>query len=378
MKRYSDLLSGYYPGTHIRLIRGGFSVGGSSSKQSSKSETQWPSAFVGGATPAVGGPLTLEQLQRNRPTSTGLFGPTTPTQAPAEPQAPATSAPTTPQFTTAHTPYGDIQIPTNYGTPAPSPNLPQPTGAPVDTGMGAFNLQGLANVGIGQAPGVYTPPTINVPTAQAATGSLSDGDWNAYRSGLYEQQYRPVADETARLGAQQDRVLQSQLAGAGLASSGAGIGQVQRQQQNREAQLQNLSGQAATNAAVQTTGLQAQELQANLAREQQVNLANAANVLAGNTANAANYLSTMGLNEQTAQQARASFLQYLGIQETDLARLDQQALQSISGALDAWLKQYAILAGAGNVSTSEGKSGGGQAGILTFGGSQAPNTQAKA
>jgi hypothetical protein len=242
----------------------------------------------------------------------------------------------------------------------------------VDNGMGLVNRQGLTNTGIGATPQTYTPPSINVPNAAAATGSLSEGDWNAYRSGLYEQQYRPVAQETARLGAQQDRSLQSQIAGAGLASSGAGVGQMQQQQQNREAQLQNLSGQAATNAAVQTTGLQAQELQANLGREQQANLANASNVLAGNTANASNYLATMGLNEQTAQQGRASFLQYLQIAEQDLSRMGKETLDSIALALDSWLKQYATLAGAGQVATSSGKGSAGQAGILTFGASPAP------
>lgn len=292
-----------------------FGGGSSSSQQQSSSGTNWPSGFVAGATPTVGAPLTLEQLLAYRPPTTGVF-----------------DAATTPDKSVA-------------AYPGATP------------GAGLFNQVGATNVGIGAAAPTYTPPpAVTAPTITAATGGLGSGNYDQLRQSLFKQTYDPIAAETTRLGGIADRGLLSSAANAGLATSGVGQGLLSRQQSERTQQLQQQAGQAATSATAQTLGLQEQEQQANLAREQQANIANASNVLAGNTATASNYLATLGLDQQSAQNARSAFLQYLGVQESDLARMDQQKLSSLSTALNAWLQQYATLVAAGRTSQSTGSS----------------------
>jgi hypothetical protein len=282
--------------------------------------------------------LTLDELLASRPTSTGLFDATT-------------------------NPSGAVAA-----YPGATP------------GAGLFNQVGATNVGLGAAPTTYTPPAaVTAPTIEAATGGLGAGNYDTLRKSLFEQTYNPIAAETTRLGGIADRGLLSNAANAGLATSGVGQGLLARQQSERTQQLQQQAGQAATTATAQTLGLQEQEQQANLGRQQQANIANASNVLAGNTATAANYLATLGLDQQSAQNARSAFLQYLGVQETDLARMDQQKLSSLSTALNTWLQQYATLAGAGRTSQSTGgsDSSSGGFGIANWGaGTAAPSTPA--
>jgi len=360
----------------------------------------FPGQFVSTAGRVVGQPLTLEELLAGLPQTTGLFGSATPVgpmggggTSLAEPQnVPAADPggfPPGPNLTGLTTKdlgplgYRPGDYVPGFGSVDPASVAPRDriTPATSDTGMGLFNRTGLVNTGIGAAPNSYAAPgsvlsgvnPINAPTVTGVNASLSPTNYNDLQSSLFQANYQPAAAEINRQGAIQDRSLTSMLANSGLASSGAGIGQVQRQQQERSQQLGTLGTTAASQAAVQRYGLQSSEMQANAARQQEANLAsagfsqqaqvaNAANVLAGNTTNAKNYLDTIGLNEQTAKAARDSFLSYLNIGEQDLARMDATNHQNLSTALDTWLKQYAMLGDIGRMglgaTESKGQGGG--------------------
>lgn len=327
-------------------------AGGGGSSQHSKWKAEdkklWPGEFVNTGTEAGFPPLTLEQILGMLPQTTGLFGG-------------GNAIPTVPRATT----------PAAVGASGGAENvLPQgagvaraPDAPPTNTGMGLFNRTGLTNLGIGEKPTTYTPPPsvltgvnpINAPTVTGVNASLSPTNYEDLQRSLFQANYDPAAAEINRQGAISDRSLNATLANAGLASSGAGLGQIQRQQQERGQQLGTLATTAASNAAVQRYGLQSSEQQANAGRAQEANLKsagwsqdaqvqNAQNVLSGNKENAANYLTTLGLDQKSTTEARDAFLREQGIMEADLARLDQSAYNNIALAFNEYLKQYGILA----------------------------------
>jgi hypothetical protein len=240
---------------------------------------------------------------------------------------------------------------TSTPTGATSAPTPLPAGSDGNgVGSGNFNAVGLINSGIGAAPTTYAAPGSVV--TPGVTPTLGTEGYDKLRQSLYEQSYNPAAQEIQRTGLINDRALQSTLAGAGLVSSGAGIGQEVKAQQDRAQQLGNLATNAAATATGQTLTLQQQEQQANAGR-----------VLTGNMADAENYLKTIGLDQKSATDAKNSFLQYLGIQETDLSRMDANQQNNVGTALNAWLQQWATLAGAGKTAQSSGDSSGWQGGI---------------
>jgi hypothetical protein len=253
---------------------GGGSGGGSTNASQSYNFARFPGEFVSQAGQVVGQPLSFQELMAGMPQTTGLFGgggsgsPYAPSYAgtggassgifPAagppgsrggSPYAPAgavwggpspgTSSGIFPQsgpqpggtpsgsgltsgstVTSPNPPKTTVGSVIGYnllGTPGPNPpNVTLPPApsmyAPLDpastaardripqqtdnTGMGLFNQQGLANTNIGGPTPTYANQAQN----------------------LFEASYRPVANETQRLGAQQDRSLNSMLANSGLAS----------------------------------------------------------------------------------------------------------------------------------------------------------------
>lgn len=179
----------------------------------------------------------------------------------------------------------------------------------------------IRNVGFGDAPREYAAPVISSP-------SIAPGGYARMEDAIFRSQFDPVARELTRQGSLNDRDLRAQLSGAGLASSAAGLGLQQRQQRERMAQLEGAATDAANRAVAQRYDLQ---------------LRDAGQVLQGNMANAENYLRTIGLNQESANQARAQLLGLLGIQQQDLARMDQQKMQAFTAILDTYLRQLGTI-----------------------------------
>lgn len=65
-------------------------------------------------------------------------------------------------------------------------------------------------------------------------------------------------------------------------------------------------------------------------------------------------LQAMGMSVEQEAAARGDYLRLLGIQETDLTRMDSFTLQNTAMMYDTYLKQLAILTQAGNVSFGKG------------------------
>ena len=218
--------------------------------------------------------------------------------------------------------------------------------------------------------------------SQAGQADIAQGDFNAFQRSLFEGQFRPVQREIERQGALEDRALSSQLAGAGLASSGTGIGQQQQQLTQRQDRLTDAATDAATQASIQSLGVKFEQELNNANNRQANNIANSGLDLDAQKANAQSILLTgqaqsnayyqaIGLNVDSAAKAKDSFLQMLDIQETDLARQDNFALASLTGMVDTWLKTFGALANAGRASESAGKSDSlafGAEGSASFGG----------
>lgn len=218
-------------------------------------------------------------------------------------------------------------------------------------------------------------PGITAPTAQAA--QMNVGDLDRYERALFESQYRPQAREIEQQGGIADRRLQAELAQAGLASSGSGIGQVQQQRADRMRDLQARAADAAQQATTQRFGAEFAQQQFNAQQQQQTALANAgfdleaqktnaANLLAGDTARADNYLKTMGLNVEAASAMRDDFLQLLGITQEEMKRLDASQMEKLGVVLNNWLQQGALLGNLGQRGRQTSSSGGGAGGGLTI------------
>ena len=370
----------------------GLNFGGSSQRATQSSKTFYPNKFLDQFQQDFGGIPTSADVAAALPQTTSLFGPTqvpgaiapsaggagytatplTTPAGPATPPAPRTGSDNLPGVpanvpgTNLYSPSGlasDSRL-TGYNlaqqqaaqtaarAPAPPPTPTTPTasgGAPGLTGVpggtttgpppgGGLNAAlpgGVAGsvqaLGFGAAPPVNAAPaTPTTSTINAPEVTLPGGSLDAYRNALFEAQFRPVATEIARQGAIQDRQTQAQLAQAGLATSGAGFGTLQRQQADRNVQVQNAATQAANDAATQAFQADLSTRLQNAGFSLQAQQANAANVLQGNLAGATNYLTTIGLNQQAADQARSSFLQLMGLQESDLQRMDTAQRSNVS------------------------------------------------
>ena len=398
----------------------GFSYGTnrSSSRQNSESGTQFPAQFLADYTNLYGRPFLSSDLNRLLPKARGLFD-----VAPAPSPGAASGSSAAPGDGAARPPavrlnasYFDLQNnnvtnaaslkalgldPSNFtlaeyeasGLAARDPNtysrlaaaaggrtqlaenFTQPLGVDAPAagpGVGGQSaLDAVSRLRFGALPAAAAPPSVTAPSvvapnAAAASGTVAPAGYDALQQSLFEQSYAPVAREIQRQGSVADRQLAAQEAASGLATSGAGIGQILRQRETRAAQLQSAATDASNAAVAQRYALQYQEAQANAERQQQANLANAglgldaqktnaANVLAGRSADADNYLKAIGLDQQGAAEARSSFLQLMGLQEADLARVDQASRQNLELMINTYLQNFAAAANAGQFSIGEGK-----------------------
>lgn len=210
----------------------------------------------------------------------------------------------------------------------------------------------IANLGFGQTPQTYQQREVEAAPAVTARGvsdMFSQGGREKLANEMYEAQYLPVERRLNLEQQQADRGLNAQLAQAGLASSGAGIGQRAQQGMEYTRERAAASKEAASQAAVQaqTMRLEAAGL------DVQAQTTSAANVLQGNIANADNYLKAIGLTQDGAAEARSSFLNLLNLQEQDLARMDATSLASLSAMMEAYLAEWGVLNQAGQFQTTQ-------------------------
>jgi hypothetical protein len=245
-------------------------------------------------------------------------------------------------------------------------------GAALPSGMAGS----IANLGFGQTPQTYTQREVGAAPTVSARG-ISDiftpGGRERLSNEMFEAQYLPVERRLNLEQQQADRALNAQLAQAGLASSGTGIGQ--RAQQGLEYTRERAAAakEAAANAAAQA---QQMRLEAS-GIDVQAQTANAQNILQGNIANADNYLRAIGLSQNEAQLARQSFLDLLGLQEQDLQRMDQSAVNALTAMMEPYLAEWGIMAGVGQyqISTeSSSKTGKSGAGGVSFSGPSGSGT----
>ncbi len=229
------------------------------------------------------------------------------------------------------------------------------------------------------APSIGATPQAQATAAEAARVEMPYGSGQQFERAAFRSQFAPVSREFDRQAAEQRGQLQAGVAGAGLGSSAAGIGLMQKQAADQTATRTALASEAADRAALQRYGFeqtaaltnQSAQQQANMAnagaqnqmalanaeRQQQTNLqqagldvqaqqVNAANILQGDLANASNYLAAIGLDAQQAAQARNDFLALQGLRQEDLARMDSGRRQKILDEANFWLQLFGQVAGA--------------------------------
>lgn len=208
-----------------------------------------------------------------------------------------------------------------------------------------------------QAPAPITTNTVAAPTAQAARVAMPAGSRQGMERSIFASSFNPQAREFDRQAALQRRQLQGNVAGAGLGGSAAGIGLMQQQARDQSEQRAGLAADAGNRAAAASYQFEQQATLADAERQQATNLANAgfdaqaqqinaANALQGNLATAENYLKTVGLNMQQAQQARDSFLNMLGLRNEDMARVSDEQRRNLGLVFDSWLKTFGAVSGA--------------------------------
>jgi hypothetical protein len=212
----------------------------------------------------------------------------------------------------------------------------------LDPGKIAADIQALLKQ---RMPGPITAPTI--PNRQV---NIPGGTYEGLTKGIYESQFAPVQRELQRQQGLADTALQGNLAGAGLAESGAGVAQVS--QQDREFQQRTEDASRDISAAATAAGYNAQiaieTTNAQLAQERNLAQAgfqyaaqaeNARNILQGNTMAAQGYLAALGINVDQAAKYRDSFLSYLGMKEQSRLAGDTTRLTAattvFNGALQA-------------------------------------------
>jgi hypothetical protein len=239
-----------------------------------------------------------------------------------------------------------------------------PGGLPLDNAAAIRNLRFGDQLSPTPHARIRDLPRVNAPTVAAAEANIAPTGFDALQRSLFESNFRPQEREIQQRGALADRQTRAEQAQSGTASSAAGQGLLLEQRRQRDEQLNFQSGQAANAATQQRFGLEFEQAQANAERQQQTHLAqagfdfnsqltNAQNVLAGDVAKADNYLKTIGLDAQTASQARNDFLGLLGVQQSELARLDASTLAQLGLVLNTWMQQVGLLGNLGQFSTGE-------------------------
>jgi hypothetical protein len=226
------------------------------------------------------------------------------------------------------------------------PQVPQFVSQTVAPGIGAALPAGMegsiANLGFGQTPQTYTQREVGAApevTARGVADIFTPGGRQRLSNEMFEAQYLPVERRLNLEQQQADKALNAQLAQAGLASSGAGIGQ--RAQQGLEYTRERAAAakEAAANAAAQSQQMRLEASGIDVTAQ----TAAADNVLKGNMANATNYLEAIKLSTDEAAKARQQFLDLLGLQEDDLKRMDQAQLSAITTLLEPFLAEWGIL-----------------------------------
>ena len=243
---------------------------------------------------------------------------------------------------------------------------------------------------------VAPPGTIQAPVVEAAQGGFQDFD--KLERSIYESQFNPVNRELERQRGMADERLAANLAQAGIAESGTGVGQrVELSDEYYRKQIA-ASEDAASRAAQTRYGMEYDQSMKNAELRQQANLANAGFDMQAQVSNAQNllttnitnaqiaaqmgtaqaqldtqasiagaelgqqreiaqaqmYLSTMGLNFQQANAAQRNYLDLLGLQQADLQHLDAQQTEVLSMFFNTYLKEFALLINAGQQSTGKG------------------------
>lgn len=212
-------------------------------------------------------------------------------------------------------------------------------------------------------------PTIDAPTAAAGLMDVAPRGFDQYEQSVYRSLNDPVQRQLAQQGALADRQQQAELAQAGLASSGAGLGQLQTARRQRSEQSMAAAQQAAQQASTSRFDREYGQEMFNAQQRQQASLANAgfsldaqkqnaANLLLGDSTRADNYLKTMGLNVDAANALRGDFLKTMGLAEQDLQRMDQSARDNLGLWLNQWLQTGALLGNLGQKSKANSSSSG--------------------
>lgn len=268
-----------------------------------------PTGFLGWAAPPVGRP------------GTGDY----PGQAPV--LDPATLAQQTQRFT----------------SPAPEVGL---------NNQLAGGIQGtLARAGFNAPPAEFATPTINtLPGINAAQVNMQD--LPAYQRQVFESQFRPVERELSRANALNQQTLASQLTQRGMGASGSGLGIQQKAERETGKQIQFAAEDAANRSSVQRFQMEFQQKLTNAGFDMQAQMTNADNILRGDMAKADTYLKTMGLNQEVATKHRDDVLRLLGVQQADLARMDQFNLAVTDRLLNTWLQTASVISEAGRVADS--------------------------
>jgi hypothetical protein len=247
--------------------------------------------------------------------------------APYQDQAPPTGgAGLGQQVPTAYASAEDVETNLNtlrFGQRPADVAVPQiaatqmPTAGRIDTRGIAAPTAGRINTAgtVAAAPGA-----IRAPQVAAAQGGFQDFD--ALQQSMYESQFNPVNRELERQRGMADERLAAQLAQAGIAESGTGVGQRAEQSDEYYRKQIAASEDAASRAAQQRYGMEYEQSMKNAQLRQEANLANAGFDMQAQVQNAQNLLQVNLTNAQLAAQ--------LG---TAQAQMETQA--SIAGAEQA-------------------------------------------
>lgn len=277
------------------------------------------------------------------------------------------------------------------GGPEPGP-LPKAVESLLPKLFGADTLAGqqpnlddilarLAPLVLGKIPGIELPADVVGPKVTPAQFNIAPEGFERFQEALLESEFAPIERQLTREEERAKRALEGDLGRRGLASSVAGIAALREQGEEFARRRLAAIEDASNRATVQRFGLEFAQGQDNARRRQEANLAsagfdaqarlaNADNFLRGGIAgtqaalteqglsleaqreNNRNFLASLGLTLEQGNNIRNDFLRLLGVQEADLARMDQFQLQSTSIIFDIFLRELAILTGAGQFASS--------------------------
>ncbi len=205
------------------------------------------------------------------------------------------------------------------------------------------------------------PNVAGVVTQAQQSGGL---DREGLAKSLYASSFNPQQRALQQQQQIDDRQLLAQQSQAGLASSGAGIGQRQELGRQYADRLSGIAADAANNATAQSFQLDQNERirNAELRQEQMLEQAgfdqnrqiqNASNLLNGNIAESEAYLAALGIDAETAMAARSEFLEYMGLRQEEYARLDEATKERLALMVDSYVRNTANMASVVNENDAE-------------------------